>query len=55
MQSNSCGIKTSNNLKSFKYESSDLSSDYSISIRDIPLTSHRSSTIIISFYEITAY
>ena len=55
MQSNSCGIKTSNGPKSFKYGLSDLSSDYSIPIRDIPLTSHRSSTMIISFHGMTAY
>ena len=55
MQSNSCEIKTSNNPKSFKYESFDLLSDYSISIRGISLASHRSSTIIISSHGITAY
>ena len=49
-----CWIKTSNNFNSFKYESFDLCCDYSISIRDISLTSHQS-IIIISFHEITAY
>ena len=56
MQSNSYGIKTSNDPKSFKYESFDLSSDYSISIRGISLTSHQSTRImIIPSYGITAY
>ena len=53
MQSNSCGIKTLDDFKSFKYKSFDLSSDYSIPMRDIPFASHRSSIIVILFYEIT--
>ena len=56
MQSNDCGIKTSNDLKSFKYGPSDLCCDYSISIRGISLTSHQSiKIIIISFHGMTAY
>ena len=55
MQSNSCGIKTSNDLKSFKYGSFDLSSDHPISIRGISLTSYHNSIIIISSHEMTAY
>ena len=51
---NDCGTKTSNDFNSFKYGSFDLSSDYSISIRDISLTPHQSTRImVISFYEMT--
>ena len=48
---NDCGIKTSDDFNSFKYGSFDLCCDYSISIRDISLTLHRSSIIVISSYE----
>ena len=51
---NNCGTKTSNDFNSFKYESSDLCYDHSMPIRDISLTSHQSTKImIISSHGIT--
>ena len=56
MQPNDCGIKTSNNPKSFKYNPFDLYYNHSMSIRGISLTPHQSiRTIIISSYGMTAY
>ena len=56
IQPNSCGIKTSNDPKSFKYGPSDLSSDHPIPIRGIPLTPHQSTrTMIIPSHRMTAY
>ena len=53
---NSCGIKTSNGPKSFKYGPSDLSSDHPMPIRGIPLTPHQSTrTMVIPSHGMTAY
>ena len=53
MQPNSCGTKTSDGSKSFKYGPSDLSSDYPMPMRGIPPAPHRSSTMIIPFHGMT--
>ena len=53
MQPNSCGARTSNGSKSFKYGPSDLCCDHPMPMRGIPLAPHQSIMVIPS-HEMTA-
>ena len=53
MQPNSCGTKTSDDSKSFKYGPSDLLSDHPMPMRGIPFAPHRSNTMVIPSHRIT--